>query len=265
MGADFLTNTGLQLDIKNKKLIDPVTNFSVDLVQKIQKPLQLFQITSELHPIFNNFKIITTAPDYTKASTNVRHHIITTGPPTFSKPRPLSPARYEAAKIEFNKLAKEGIVRPSSSPWASPLHMVKKADGSWRPCGDFRRLNSITKPDRYPVPNIEHIHHKMQDSKIFSKLDLTKAYHFIPMAEPDIEKTAVCTPFGSFEYLRMPFGLRMSSTFQRYIDNIFRDLNFVTADILVYSKSTEEHKLHINEMMERLTKNGLRATQTNVN
>ena len=123
------------------------------------------------------------------------------------------------AEEEFEKLMKLHIVRPSNSPWTSPLHMVKKSDGGWRPCGDFRRLNSVTKPDRYSILNMEQIYYGMRDSKYFPKLKLVKAYHFIPVAIKDIEKTAVCTPFGSFEYHRMPFGLKIStSTFQRHID-----------------------------------------------
>ena len=137
----------------------------------------------------------------------------------FSKPRPLSTMKLDSAKREFDYLLKLNIVQPLSSPWASPLNMVKTSDGSWRPCGDYRRVNSVTIPDRYPVPNIQHFHNRLRGSTIFSKVDLVKAYHFVPVDKQDIPKTAICTPFGSFEYLRMPFGLRNSSgTFQRFID-----------------------------------------------
>ena len=94
--------------------------------------------------------------------------------------------------------------------------MIMKPDGSWRPCGDYHSLNHITIPGRYPIPNF---HHKLEGAAIFSKINLVKAYNFIPVA-PDVEKTAICTPFGSFEYIRMPFGLRNSAnTFQGFIDD----------------------------------------------
>ncbi|GFW42863.1 hypothetical protein TNCV_1212701 [Trichonephila clavipes] len=87
------------------------------------------------------------------------------------------------------------ILRPSKSPWASPLHLVNKKDGSVRPCGDYRRLNAQTIPDRYPIPRIEDFHHILKRKRIFSKIDLFKAYFQIPIAEEDKEKTAIITPF----------------------------------------------------------------------
>ena len=103
---------------------------------------------------------------------------------------------------------KAGIIRRSTSPWSSPLHMVKKKDGSWRPCGDYRCLNNVTVPDRYLLPNIADFSSHISGSKVFSKLDLQKGYYQVPMAPDDIKKTAIITPFGMFEFLGLSFGLR---------------------------------------------------------
>ena len=158
-------------------------------------------------------------------SHGVEHFLQTTGPPIASPFRRLDAEKLASAKAEFLDLEKQGIVRRSSSPWASPLHMVKKAEGSWRPCGDYRRLNDVTMPDTYPLPNMMDFSARMAGCKYFSKIDLRKGYHQIPMHAEDIPKTAIVTPFGLFEYTRMTFGMRNAgSTFQRMMDRVLLDL-----------------------------------------
>ena len=115
----------------------------------------------------------------------------------------------EVAKAEFLKMEKMGIIQRSDSPWASPLHVVPKADGGWRPCGDYRRLNVATKDDRYPLPHIHDFNGKLAGMSVFSVVNLVCGFHQIPMAPEDIPKTAIITPFGPFEFLRMPFGLSL--------------------------------------------------------
>ena len=127
---------------------------------------------------------------------NVEHVIETEGQPLYARPRRLDQVKLAQAKAEFQKLESAGIFRRSDSPWASPLHMVQKSDGSWRPCGDYRCLNNVTRPDRYPLPNIRDFTNNLRGCKFFFKLDLVKGYNQVPMSEADICKTAIVTPFG---------------------------------------------------------------------
>ncbi|KAG8190998.1 hypothetical protein JTE90_010856 [Oedothorax gibbosus] len=123
------------------------------------------------------------------------HHIITKGPPVTARPRRLHPKSHDAVKAEFEFLLSQGIIRPSKSPWSSPLHVVPKQDSTVRPVGDYRRLNSVTEFDSYPIPHLHDFAHALHGKTIFSKLDIFKAFHQIPIAEQDIPKTAVTTPW----------------------------------------------------------------------
>jgi len=191
----------------------------------------------------------------------VEHVIETTGPPVFAKARRLDAEKLRQAKAEFDKLEAAGIVRRSKSQWASPLHMVAKKDGTWRPCGDFRRLNLVTKRDCYPLPNIQDFSSRLHGCTVFSTIDLVKGYHQVPVAAEDVPKTAIITPFGLYEYLKMPFGLRNAAqTFQRLMDHLFSGLDFVFVyldDILIASRTQEEHVHHLRQVFQVLQQAGL--------
>jgi hypothetical protein len=136
---------------------------------------------------------------------NIRHTIETTGRPVFAKSRHLGPNKLRQAETEFRELEAAGIIRRSDSPWLSPLHMVRKKDGSWRPCGDYRRLNLATTHDRYPLLSILDLSNNLHGCKFFSCIDLVKGYHQIPMAAQDVAKTAIITvaPTETFRYLQL--------------------------------------------------------------
>ena len=181
--------------MKGSLLRNPLTNISASLTGLTHPDIVLrVSVASNSSNLLNrNYPKLLAAPDYTELPrTEVYHEIKTHGPPLFCEPRPLSLPKYQAAKKEFNTLLKLNIIRPSCSPWASPLHLVRKADGSWRPCGDYRRINAVTVPDRYPVPYLQTFHQRMAGMTIFSKLDLVKAYHFIPVHEKCLLNTCGC-------------------------------------------------------------------------
>ncbi|GFV70643.1 retrovirus-related Pol polyprotein from transposon 297 [Trichonephila clavipes] len=133
------------------------------------------------------------------ASHGTVHHIITTGPPVTARPRRLHPKLYDAVKVEFEFLLAQGIIRPSKSPWSSPLHVVPKSDSTVRPVGDYRQLNSVTEFDSYPMPYLNDFAHALHGKEDIFKIDIFKAFHQIPIAECDIPKTAVTTPWENAE------------------------------------------------------------------
>jgi hypothetical protein len=134
---------------------------------------------------------------------------------------------------EIERMLKQGVIRKSNSPYASPPVLVGKPDGSVRFCINYRGINRITQQDRYPLPRIDELLSSVKSSKFFISFDLVSGYWQIPMAEEDIPKTAFLTHLGLFEFVVMPFGLTTApATFQRAMDELFGE--FRHKGILVY-------------------------------
>ncbi len=153
---------------------------------------------------------------------------------------------------QVNELLEKGLVRPSSSPFCSPVLLVQKKDGSFRMCVDYRALK---KSNRFPVPMIDDIFNKLQGSSYYSRIDLKSGYHQIRIVPEDIHKTAFRTTFGLYEFLVMPFGLTNApATFNRMMDKIFRPYRSFTGvffdDIIIFLKTLEEHKEHRKKVFD---------------
>ncbi|MFC0083215.1 reverse transcriptase family protein, partial [Aciditerrimonas ferrireducens] len=178
---------------------------------------------------------------------------------------PVSKTLYRMAPIELEELKKQledymekGFIRPSVSPWGAPVLFVKKKDGSMRMCVDYRELNNLTIKNKYPLPRIEDLFDQLQGAEYFSKIDLRSGYHQLRVKKDDVPKTAFRTRYGHYEFTVMPFGLTnaladfmdlMNRIFHEYLDKfvvVFID------DILVYSKSREEHAEHLRTVLQTL-------------
>lgn len=173
-------------------------------------------------------------------------------------PRRVQNFKREILDAEILKLEKQDLVEKSKSPWSSQVVLVKKKNGSWCVCVDYRRLNAITVKDAYPISRIQDDLDALAGSKMFTTLDLNMAYHQVPMAEQDKKKT------GLFQYTVMPFGLcNAPATFQRIIKKTLSGLQWKIAvlyldDIVVFGKNFEEHISNLEKVVDRLDEMNLK-------
>ncbi|GJT03169.1 putative reverse transcriptase domain-containing protein [Tanacetum coccineum] len=185
--------------------------------------------------------------------------------PVARAPYRLAPSEMKELSEQLKELSDKGFIRPSSSPWGAPVLFVKKKDGSFRMCIDYRELNKLTVKNRYPLPRIDDLFDQLQGSSVYSKIDLRSGYHQLRVREEDIPKTAFRTRYGHYEFQVMPFGLTnapavfmdlMNRVCKPYLDKFV--IVFID-DILIYSKSKQEHKEHLKIILELLKKEELYA------
>ena len=185
--------------------------------------------------------------------------------PVAKPPYRLAPSEMKELMAQLQELMEKGFIQPSSSPWGAPVLFVKKKDGSMRMCIDYRDLNKVTVKNRYPLPRIDDLFDQLQGASYFSKIDLRSGYHQVRVREGDVPKTAFRTRYGHYEFLVMPFGLTnapavfmdlMNRVCKPYLDKFV--IVFID-DILIYSRTEQEHAEHLRKLLELLRKEKLYA------
>jgi hypothetical protein len=170
----------------------------------------------------------------------------------------MSSDELDELKKQLKKLLEQGFVRPSASPWGSPVLFVEKKDGTKKMCIDYRTLNSMTIKNKYPLPRIEDLLYRLKKAKFFSKIDLRSGYHQLKIREQDIPKMAFTTRYGLYEFVVVSFRLTNAPAyFMNLMNKVFMEEldTFVMVfidDILIYSETAEEHEEHLRIVLERL-------------
>jgi hypothetical protein len=226
------------------------------------------ELDARAQPVVREFAdVFQTLPPGLPPDRGIAHTIplIDGSQPVFSPMYRYSPAELAEIKSQLKKLLELKFIEPSQSSFGSPVLFVLKKDGSWRMCVDYRRLNNLTKKNRYPLPRIDETLDQLQGVKCMSSLDLQSGYHQIRIAEEDVEKTAFRTPFGHYQFRVLSFGLTNApSVFQATMNSIFSDLLGTKVlvyldDILVISKDEAEHEADLREVLGRLRQHTLYA------
>ena len=220
----------------------------------------------ELQGLLDDYKdVIKDSP----GRTSVLRHDVDTGdsPPIRSAPYQVPEEWKEKVKAEIQLLLDTGLIERSFSPWSSPIVPVRKPDGSCRLCVDYRRLNKQTVSDPYYIPMVTELLQRVVQAAYLSKLDLCKGFYQVELTDEAREKSALVTPWGKFQFLRMPFGMKNApASFQRLMDLVLDGTGDVASayidDVIIYSTTREQHLADIRTVLDRLRQAGLTAKPT---
>ena len=247
---------------KKRQLLWDLVVRSGDSLTDSQREL-LFAVLLKYEDVFAS------TPDDFGRTKEIRHTInVGNSPPIRQPVRRIPPIRRKEARDLLQGMLSKGVIKPSTSPWASPIVLVKKKDGSTRFCVDYRKVNNVTRKDAYPLPRVDDILDTLAGSQWFSTLDLISGYWQVEVKEEDREKTAFCTPDGLFEFEVMPFGLcNAPATFQRLMELVLAGLQWTTClvyldDVIVTGKTFEEHLDHLGGVLQRIRDANLKLQPT---
>jgi hypothetical protein len=236
---------------------EEIRNFLLSQEDEIERSIEQQELTSEqkqsLDQLLDEYQDIFAAELHELGRINKVQHIIDTGEERPIKQRPYRATLPDQQFIseEIQRMENAGIIQPSTSPWASPIVIVSKKNEKKRLCIDYRKVNSITKKDAYPLPRIDEMLDALGNSKWFTSMDLTSGYWQIGMHPDSIQKTAFVSREGLYEFNVMPFGVcNGPATFQRAMDDMLGNYNWKFAmayidDINVFSHTFEEHLKHL--------------------
>ncbi|XP_053681478.1 uncharacterized protein LOC127161145 [Labeo rohita] len=293
LGVDFLKKAGVVIDFNASRVYLPDVNSSHPMCfNDVHEPASIQFYVAQGEGAMHNeeeLKLIDQAVESSNASAQVksqlkalmynwpsvctlklgrtnciRHEIKTTDElPLRKKPYRVSRAKNDFIEEQVKELLQQKIIRPSTSPWASPVVVVDKKDGGSRLCVDYRGLNAKTHLDPYPMPQITDILDSLQSAKVFSTLDLKCGYWQVEMNPASVEKTAFVTASGIYEFLCLPFGLKnAAASFQRLMEQVLREHKnkccmVYIDDIIVYSPDLQTHLHHLKQVFHSLHKAGL--------
>ena len=239
-----------------------VTEFPIDFTDSCLSLDQREKLRQELLNYRDIFVTTSKAP----GRTSLLKFAIDTGDAAPIKQRPyrVSKREEEIMEAEIEQYLELGLIRQSISPWASPVLMIRKPDGSIRFCIDYRKLNSVTKKDCYPMPRVDDLLDVLGKAKLFSTMDVASGYWNVPMDENSIQKTAFTCKFGLYEWLVMPFGLcNAVPAFERLMENILVDYRWRTClvyldDVIIFSENFGDHLIRIRQVLNKFREAGFK-------